>query len=820
MKKALWIFPFLCLLLVPTFFNQQRSFFDHQQGPSELARIEAKHSLIGRSDPLKTQRNLAAEGPLCASDRYTLVELKKDIRGLLQENNRQEPYRQSPKGLPSNFSELKKSVASLVKENRAWRGIPLKGIPMGHVEFFKASEEVLSPDVDVSHCRSAPCVFNTVYQRDLDDIAGHTAFFFFLKTGYVLSGIKKVKGLNIDVSDLPLSDFYFRDPDLKLLWKWAQLVPFPFFYLYPVEVYRFPYNQALTKDPLLAGRASFIGKVIIKREGTSIQEIQKVIKPLSGYVIFFERAFLNRDLLIIAHEFGHIYDFSEYYSYKENFLNLSGWKEKSYQEEGRLIQKWEDRAQEPEFEGFIRDYAGSTPREDFADSIAHYLVRPNKFKEFNPKKFRYVKNNIFQGRDFTHSGNRHFYEKKLLDRIQENFHQWVLDCSFEKTDSSCFDEKLALTIDQWEKDIKSTDFFACPFFEKFDRGWWQEAVDAQMASLSEKVPPRVANSDGPSQQKSDLSDLVIDCTQNSPKPQECYQKGLYAQERPGQYATDLSNVTLRTKNILQISGEELQKTAQDLINSCSAEKTFPSQPVHEDEVNLLNHENDHWRLQRWFLSCLQAQQKETLTNFIHRKIKEDIQMKLSSNFLSFSVDIYQPDFNKTLNDSAQKLVEKQKKQMKNHQKKIMATLLKHFESHDRWNLTQENDVFGACRKKAATVIKEKKLTESFVVYFPPHLSTLFCDSLTKDRQHFKLFKGLRARETLFTFFHQEWSALTPHCPSSSSLKKKCRSLQVLPAVDRAWDRLSESAPFQNFSSATQKQMMIRDLIASIRANFL
>ena len=105
-----------------------------------------------------SQQEVASDRPECAKDRYSVEEIQKDIDTILAEGYQLEPY--------SGRQE-------------EWRGIPLKGLPLGHVNYFLKADEVLSEDVDVSQCQTAPCVFNTIYNESPEHIYGYVPFYSF-----------------------------------------------------------------------------------------------------------------------------------------------------------------------------------------------------------------------------------------------------------------------------------------------------------------------------------------------------------------------------------------------------------------------------------------------------------------------------------------------------------------------------------------------------------------------------------------------------------------------------------------------------------------
>ena len=110
-----------------------------------------------------------------------------------------------------------------------------------------------------------------------------------------------------------------------------------------------------------------------------------------GYIEFSDKAFIDGithdTQRIILHEKAHFlwtYLFEE--QLKADWIELGGW----YYEDGR----WKTTNQTE----FVSDYAhGVNPNEDMAESIAYYIVTPDKLRSRSPAKYEFIQNRIMHG---------------------------------------------------------------------------------------------------------------------------------------------------------------------------------------------------------------------------------------------------------------------------------------------------------------------------------------------------------------------------------------------------------------------------------------
>ena len=111
----------------------------------------------------------------------------------------------------------------------------------------------------------------------------------------------------------------------------------------------------------------------------------------AGYIEFTDEAFIDGvthdTQRIILHEKAHFlwsYLFEE--QLKADWIELGGW----YYEDGRWLTTNQTE--------FVSDYAhGVNPNEDMAESIAYYIVAPDKLRSRSPAKYAFIQNRIMHG---------------------------------------------------------------------------------------------------------------------------------------------------------------------------------------------------------------------------------------------------------------------------------------------------------------------------------------------------------------------------------------------------------------------------------------
>ena len=794
--------------------------------PGTLAHLEAQYSQIERN----IKRNIAqvATDPKCFKDRYTVSAIQRDIAQLLEKNKQLEPYR----------------------EQRPWRGIPLQGLPAGHVDYLLASEDFLAKEIDVSHCSLAPCVFNTIYNKPQDDIAGHVALWIFLKTGYSLSGIAQVP--RYDVSSLPLADFYFKDDELHKLWRAMQMAPETLFNLKPMKVfYRFPHGRVDPKMQSIAAFAHSGGWIVLLDKFSHVQSIH--------------------------HELGHQYDFaSKYPSQQDEFLQLSGWERKSYYDNSdQLVEQWIHQADQDGYDGFVRDYAGTAPAEDFAESLAYYRSRGMTLKSKAPQKFDYFKNKIYQKRDYTADGLKQFYSRQASQLMQAQAPEWITTCLSERADGAegqiafqftaqhqleltdhnltsdnlrCLEIKIDQGVETLERRLSYEEPEACQILGAMEENWWHDTAhemtptfigaldeikkESDILKFRQQIAKKI-NSLSPF----DFGELIINCHQEGDSSQQCFEHHLQryvanaAQEyitlnaaiiadeairlqQQHPYATSYRITSNRVKGMLQISMSSIKSQANDLAKDCSSQRQFKA---HSKRRTHYSGTNNARLLESWFLDCINANYQRALQNLIEANTKKyDIS---NQPFKEFAQHIYQDEFLPAMGTAVDELVEQQRDAMNAMQGRIKNMALQYFNHHPDWHLNRPHNesALDTCRKLGQKIIQDirNQQDDILVVNFWSGLPNQLCSELALQEPQRKIFGNTPLAKDLWDTFLREWKLAKSECPRGANFVEKtanfsCASLAIIPATNRAWAKVSQQPNFKHFKD--EKQAMLRALI--------
>lgn len=132
-------------------------------------------------------------------------------------------------------------------------------------------------------------------------------------------------------------------------------------------------------------------KYLIKRAPDPYVEYTARANTGAGFIEFTDKAFedgiTHETQRIILHEKAHfLWDYLFDEQLKADWTELGGW----YYEDER----WKTTNQTE----FVSDYAhGENPDEDMAESIAYYIVTPDKLRSRSPAKYEFVQNRIMHG---------------------------------------------------------------------------------------------------------------------------------------------------------------------------------------------------------------------------------------------------------------------------------------------------------------------------------------------------------------------------------------------------------------------------------------
>lgn len=541
MKTKVIIFVCFSLIISLLQFSGSVRSYDMQK----LARWESLYlahkslKLTSIIDPIDTHR------VECAKDRYSLEEVQQDIDRILLESNLLKPYN----GIQTE-----------------WRGIPLRGLPVGHVNYFLQGSQSLSEAVDVSSCRLAPCVFNTIYNKSEDALEGHVAFLFFLKSGYMLSGTVDLPNTEVlygyYFSSLDLSSYYFRDHEFYLAWLWLQSASEKVFNLQQTlqNIYRLPHDYDFNSWCGRAGMGQgwiFLAEECLSNNRRISRRRYEINEWWQEEGI--ERYIRGQAVGALAHEVGHHYDWNFVYpngthstrlSNQEDFLSLSGWSlEEYHNEQGQLVRSWQHFGGQEGYDDFVRPYSSKNPGEDFADGFSFFRYYPSTFRKVSPRKFQYFKEHVFEGRSYDLEGINTFLNSKISSLIQTEQNQWLSVClqsenhqapNFTSLSSDenlrqefisrglseqtfdCFAQSMERSVDALLAEFKFEELEGCYLLSSREKDWWHNLFFQERVSLiallddmerSRQISEQTLLFRGAFKRNFDAAQIAIDCYQ-------------------------------------------------------------------------------------------------------------------------------------------------------------------------------------------------------------------------------------------------------------------------------------------------------------------
>ena len=155
-----------------------------------------------------------------------------------------------------------------------------------------------------------------------------------------------------------------------------------------------------TLEEMPAGMRAIAGlKYLVRRQDGTLHPLYPGAPAVawtgSGYIEFMEHAFNTSSILsvhrLIIHEKAHFlwaYLFGG--QRKKDWIELGGWYPDAAEPDGWSTTKQTE---------FVSAYAhGKNPNEDMAESIAYFVINPDKLRSRSPGKYEFVRDRIMQGR--------------------------------------------------------------------------------------------------------------------------------------------------------------------------------------------------------------------------------------------------------------------------------------------------------------------------------------------------------------------------------------------------------------------------------------
>lgn len=336
----------------------------------------------------------------------------------------------TPETLAEEVRELEKSYAGAPKVRGYWKHLDLSRLPVPQANFLKTYGDQIgdlrNPDsIDYSMCDNLPCIFNRIYGKE-NHVGGYVHYLWYLKFGHMLSLDNKVPEQTsnqpgvYNQKQFPLSAYLYNEKELYGLWRLSHMLKAPHTTLrYLKEVQRVPRGENFEGDYGSACGLAYSGGWIKLNDGclTTYQN------PDNGYLY-----------QAVTHELNHHIDFEQgrgtrnfYRSHQQDYLNLAGFFKNEYVDEnGTLVSQWAHK------EGIklVTSYAGTSPQENFAESLSMFRVDGDTTKKkITPQHFSFVSEEYYEGRSFEKEELMKAWIQEYSVETGKEVFKAVIDCN-------------------------------------------------------------------------------------------------------------------------------------------------------------------------------------------------------------------------------------------------------------------------------------------------------------------------------------------------------------------------------------------------------
>lgn len=378
--------------------------------PKSVATTWQEKHLQSTEDPLVRAIASSNSNGMCLSDVFTVDNLKKEIAQY----------------------EAKISGSSV---NGYWKHIDLSTLPVAQANFLKKYGnklgDVANPDsIDYSGCGDVPCIFNRIYGKGSNYIAGYVHYLWFLKFGSYLSADNSVPDQQSPTPGVyggfsyPVSSYLYNETELYAFWRMTHLLKEPYTNLSNLtEIQRIPRGVKNFEgyQPGSCGLASTAGHIRLQDGCLTVGVMNKDL----GFMY-----------IGVIHEMTHMLDSlqakerrsNKYYrSYDQDYLDLVGFYKQEYTDaNGKVVSEWKLK---PEAKT-IRDYASTSPVENFADTLAYFRQEGEETKfKIDTNQYGWISRNYFHGESYDKTGNRQRLLKKYESILAGKILNKVMDCT-------------------------------------------------------------------------------------------------------------------------------------------------------------------------------------------------------------------------------------------------------------------------------------------------------------------------------------------------------------------------------------------------------
>lgn len=358
--------------------------------------------------------------------------------------------------------------------------INLRSLPSVQAQFLADYGHLIgtqNQSQNFSSCDSVPCILTKIYQGNQE--AGNLAYYWYLKTGSMLSVGNKIPGQESKIPGKyngkkhPLEAYLFSPDELKKFYILAKSLP-----------ERFLHNPLLTS----------IHKIPTEENFEGFTNGQCSLSTPNGQIFITEKCLgtnTKQFLLTMANQMAKFID--QYDSNKsghasisssKNWLENSLWLQESYfnPKQETYKSRWFSTLPKSEF---VSSEAMSSPAQQFSELLSYYRFAPAEFIQRTPLDLQNtIKDNFFNGKSFDGNGLLNQYIEMAANEWSKNESEIWQDCfeQFLQPDFlakstrdlasqidnplySCVEFKIPSFIQGIETKIKAQNFEGCQFFQ-------------------------------------------------------------------------------------------------------------------------------------------------------------------------------------------------------------------------------------------------------------------------------------------------------------------------------------------------------------------
>lgn len=266
-------------------------------------------------------------------------------------------------------------------------------------------------------CEDALCFYDKIFKDRTRSVYAYT---YFLLTGSAIAVTDAPPGTGLATSadGKFLSDFLFSSEEMRMMLRSADSVMNA-----GLDLAINPSLRTVHRVP--DSKIGFCGttnSVYMILAGNCLKadwDADHVEIPVSNTLISYSQGYE-----VYLHELGHVVDFGGRNGHYNGTSQGEAW---SKLNDG-LIRYDGKRGFKDAQPGFISGYAGKDNFEDFAESFAFYRFRPEVVFTKIPKKFKFLKEKIFSGFDYSSKGLRELFAGRIGNKISTDVETLMLRC--------------------------------------------------------------------------------------------------------------------------------------------------------------------------------------------------------------------------------------------------------------------------------------------------------------------------------------------------------------------------------------------------------